>query len=103
MVTDTESVKQDRQDVDWLDKLDGVTNAYVTFSSMEDVAPEGGKVMKRSRREFLKNMAAAWSTAVAGTMITGCGTDSGAASSLRTIPASPGAKRLAGSVARAAV
>lgn len=41
VVTDTESVKQDRQDVDWLDKLDGVTNAYVTFSSMEDVAPEG--------------------------------------------------------------
>ena len=42
--------------------------------------------MKRSRREFLKNMAAVWSTAVAGTMITGCGTDSGAASSLENDP-----------------
>ncbi len=30
------------------------------------------------REEFLKNMAAAWSTAVAGTLMTGCGTDSGA-------------------------
>ncbi len=43
VVTDTDSVEQDRQDVDWLGAVEGVTNAYVTFSSMEDVVPEEGQ------------------------------------------------------------
>ena len=43
VVTDTESVEQDRQDVDWLSSLEGVLNAYVTFSSMEDIVPGEGE------------------------------------------------------------
>jgi hypothetical protein len=38
VVTDTDSVDQDRADVDWLNELAGVTSACVTFSSVEDVA-----------------------------------------------------------------
>jgi nitrate reductase NapAB chaperone NapD len=36
-ITDTESVEQDRADVEWLGTLEGVLSTHVAFTNIEDV------------------------------------------------------------------